>query len=127
MSLSTVTDSDNIEIILDFNTSYPTPWDLGWDESKEFESTYNIQGTPTMILFDEDGTFASCTIGKRNSTEINAEIDSFLADKDGYIAANSRNGQCEDLENGIPTFIYALLLGGFAFYFIYVEVMKRRK
>ncbi len=126
LSLSTVSDSDNIDLILEFNVSYPSPWALGWDESKSFENTYNIQGTPTMILFDEDGTFASCSIGKKNSTAINAEIDSFLADPDGYIASNSGNGQCEDLGGGIDP-IFMVLLGGIIIYFIYVEIMKRRK
>ena len=128
LSLSTVTETDDIETILGYNETYPTPWDLGWDESKEFEETYNIQGTPTMILFDKDGTYASCSIGRQNSTVINAEIDAFLADPDGYIASNSGEGQCEDINGGdFATLVSAILLGGIIIYFISVEVMKKRK
>jgi thiol-disulfide isomerase/thioredoxin len=127
LSLSTVTDSDNIDLILEFNETYPSPWDLGWDENKTFEDTYNIQRTPTMVLFDEDGTYASCIIGKRNSTVINAEIDSFLSDPAGYIAANSGDGRCADLDGGFPDLVIVILLGGIVIYFIYIEILKRRK
>ena len=127
LSLSTVSDSDNIELIMEFNETYPTPWDLGWDENKEFENAYNVQGTPTMILFDKDGTYASCSIGRENSTVINAEIDALLADPAGYIAANSGEGQCDDLSNPLLDLVIIALVGGIVIYFISVEILKRRK
>ena len=127
LSLSTVTDTDDIDTILEYNESYPTPWDLGWDVNKTFEDTYNIQGTPTMIIFDQDGTYASCSIGKRNSTVINAEIDAFLADPDGYIASNSGEGQCEDINTDFTLYIILALIGGITIYFISVEILKKRK
>ncbi|MHA2249928.1 MAG: TlpA family protein disulfide reductase, partial [Candidatus Kariarchaeaceae archaeon] len=60
MTLSIDGEKDDLDTINDYLTDHPSPWVVGWDRDETFKQAYNIQATPTMILFDSDGEFINC-------------------------------------------------------------------
>lgn len=100
LSLST-SDKDNLQTIQDYNKTYPTTWDLGFDNSHYFQNTYQIDGYPSMVLFNKNGNFAACFVGERDFNFLKQQITSFISNPNNYTQVNAGNGKCPSANNNL--------------------------
>lgn len=92
LSLSIYKD-DGINKIKDYLKDYPMSWYVGWDNDEEFKNKFNIKGTPTMFLFNEDGLLLQCWKGKTEFEDIARELNAYLENPKEY--ERTANPTCE--------------------------------
>ncbi len=126
LSLS-IDKNDNIDKLLSYNNSYPTPWDLGLDIESNYMTQYNIQATPTMILFDENGKFANYWIGETDNKTLIDEIRTMQKDPVSYIQLHGGD-KVPDYNPGINYIFYGIIgTGTIIMYYIIKLVFSKKR
>ncbi len=77
--LSLAVPQDTVEEIQSFMADHPISWEVGRDVQGAFSNKYNVQGTPTMILFDTKGYPAKSWRGLTPLSDLITGIDSFIS------------------------------------------------
>lgn len=90
-----ISSQDTVQTVEDFNSTFPSSWNVGLDSSDFFTDSYGIWGTPTFLLFSAEGEFGSCTVGQQSKDQLTQMLDSALEDIDAYTQENSGDGECE--------------------------------
>ncbi len=106
-----INNEDNLQTLSDYNETYPMPWAHGLKADDTLDS-YDVRYTPTMILFDSNGNFANCWVGKVDASVILTGIDALNADPAAYVAANSGDGKCDNPQSSFQIMLYGFIALG---------------
>ncbi|RMG37031.1 MAG: TlpA family protein disulfide reductase [Methanobacteriota archaeon] len=77
--LSLAVPQDTVEEIQSFMVDHPIKWEVGRDVQGAFSTKYNVQGTPTMILFDTNGYPATSWRGLTPLSDLITGIDTYIS------------------------------------------------
>lgn len=123
LSLTTNIDDDASKL-LEYNSSYPTPWELGRNSDTTLEDL-DVKFTPTMVLFDSDGNYANCWVGFTEFAVLDFEINAFIEDPTGYVSENG-GGSCDN-PNVLGNYIlYGLIFAGLLIIYFYFTQRRRK-
>jgi hypothetical protein len=81
-----------------------------------------------MILFDSDGEFINCWVGKKSYESLESEVNSFITSPEDYRLNHENTGACKDPDSlNIDILLIGLSLSVIiAFYFIINSNRKKK-
>lgn len=105
VSISIKTDAQSIMTLSEYLKQFPTTWPIGFDDGFQFSQQFNIQSTPTMILFNQEGKLLQQSVGFTPYEELSQSVGQYLLISnpqpddtiDGYDGESSSGSVIEDL------------------------------
>ncbi|MHA2275795.1 MAG: TlpA family protein disulfide reductase, partial [Candidatus Kariarchaeaceae archaeon] len=71
--------ADTIATVTQFKVDHPTPWGIGIDTDGELAGIFNIQYTPTLLLFNLEGRRLYENTGYMSYNDIKAVLEAYLS------------------------------------------------
>ncbi|MDH5404243.1 MAG: TlpA family protein disulfide reductase [Candidatus Heimdallarchaeota archaeon] len=91
VSVNFIGTADTLDRISEFTAEHPTTWAIGMDTDNYIRTTFGVDSTPQMFLFNPDGNVIRKWVGQTSLERLQSDIDVLLAGgtlEDGITASN---------------------------------------